>query len=54
MASEPSVTEDDILFLRGLAIRLMDVPVIYGTDQGDTDNLNDLADRLEQENDLGT
>ena len=34
-------------FLRDLAERLMRVPPMYGTDQGDVDKLNELAKALE-------
>lgn len=33
--------------LRDLAERLMHVPVMYGVDQGDVENLRDLARKLE-------
>lgn len=34
-------------FLRDLAERLMHVPVMYGTDQGDVSRLYDIARELE-------
>lgn len=33
-------------YLRGLAGKLMHVPVSYGTDQGDVDKLCEIADSL--------
>lgn len=36
-------------FLRSLASRLMQIPVMYGTDQSDVDNLLLLARKLETE-----
>lgn len=38
---------DCIEFLRGLAERLMKVPVMYGTDQGDVDKLHEIATSLQ-------
>lgn len=43
MATEKSVPE----FLRDLAERLMHVPVMYGTDQGDASRLQEIAGELE-------
>ena len=37
----------DVEYLRDLANRLMRVPVMYGTDQGDVDRLHRLASKLE-------
>lgn len=44
MAKELNDTE----YLRGLAERLMHVPVMYGTDQGDVSRLYRIAERLER------
>lgn len=43
-AEEKSDTE----FLCDLAERLMRIPVMYGTDQGDIDRLNEIARKLER------
>jgi hypothetical protein len=37
----------DVEHLRDLAERLMSIPVMYGTDQGDTDRLLESARRIE-------
>lgn len=34
---------DNAAYLRGLAERLMHVPAMYGTDQGDSDRLSEIA-----------
>lgn len=41
---------DNIAYLRGLADRLMHVPVMYGTDQGDVYQLQRIANELEELN----
>lgn len=38
--------EGDVAFLKDLAERLMHVPVMYGTDQDDSERLIDIANRL--------
>lgn len=46
--------EEKIKFLRDLAERLMSIPVMYGTDQGDVDILLEIARELEnKENENG-
>jgi hypothetical protein len=40
---------NDIDYLRDLAERLMHVPVLYGTDQGDCSRLYQIAERLKLE-----
>ena len=40
----------DAAYLYNLASRLMHVPVMYGTDQGDCDRLADIAAKLERQN----
>lgn len=42
---------DTVDFLRNLAERLLRVPVMYGTDQGDVDRLNRIAAELERAED---
>lgn len=37
----------DAAFLRDLAGRLFQVPVMYGVDQGDVDRLNEIAEKLQ-------
>lgn len=37
-------------YLRDLAERLMQVPVMYGVDQGDVDRLIDIANQLGDDN----
>ena len=49
--TEPHET-DDPAYLRDLAERLMHVPVMFGTDQHDTDRLCEIASRLRTE--MGT
>jgi len=41
--------EEWIAFLRDLAERLMGVPVMYGTDQGDAERLEQLAAELKKD-----
>lgn len=45
-AARAKEQETDAWFLRDLAERLMGVPVMYGTDQGDVDRLNEIAGRI--------
>ena len=40
--------KEKIAYLRDLAERLMHVPVMYGTDQGDVDTSLTIARELEQ------
>ena len=37
---------DDEKYLRDLAERIMHIPVMHGTDQGDTDRLLEIAAKL--------
>ena len=37
----------DVEYLRDLAERIMHIPVMHGTDDGDSSRLHDIASRLE-------
>lgn len=39
----------DAEYLRNLAERIFQIPVMYGTDQGDTDRLLQIAQRIQND-----
>ena len=41
--------EEWVAYLRELAERLMGIPVMYGTDQGDVERLEQLAGELKKD-----
>lgn len=49
LCTGPADAEPDaVAYLRDLAFRLIRVPVVHGTDQGDVDRLNRIATQLER------
>ena len=44
----PEPEDKDAVWLKNLGARLMRIPVMHGTDQGDVDRLNQIAERLKK------